>query len=155
MELDDSYITIPSTIPFSSLTSHLEYSAENEEESNILGYVCYEYQGIEVGRAALRLVSAPLTGNSTDLNTGSDTESSPALETQNEAAPVQDSPRVITINVWHLGGYIFLAVLAFLLISLFIRFYSPRQRRKRRARKMRRIYTSDEHRRRKKHRELR
>ncbi len=166
VELDDSYITLPSTIPFSSLTSHLEYSEAGEDEDNVLGYVCYEYQGIEVGRAALRLTSVPLADNSGETagagggtaggeTAGAESQSPSTQPYSGETAPAEDSPRVITINVWHLCGYIFLAVLAFLLIGLFIRYYSPRQRRKRKARRMRRIYTSDEHRRRKKRRELR
>ncbi len=165
VQLDDNYITLPSTIPFSSLDSHLEYSEEGEGDDNILGYVCYAYQGIEVGRAALRLVSTPLpestgeaSGTPGEISSGESAPSSdPALSpsASSESAPAQETPRVITINVWHLCGYIFLAVLAFLLLTLFIRFYSPKQRRRRRARQMRRVYMSGERRRRKKRRELR
>lgn len=170
VELGDSYIVLPATVPFSSLTSRLDYSnipsdenGENSADANILGYVHYEYQGIEVGQAPLRLISRVSEGfdftahNQTSENSGNDTSftGSDGIPPETSPQTPDSSKRVVTINVWHLFGYIFLAVLFFLVLGLLIRYYSPKQRRVRKARQMRRIYMSGEKKKRKKKRELR
>lgn len=164
--LGDSYIILPSTVPFSSLDSYLEYNETGEESteanSNLLGYVHYEYQGVEVGKAPLLLVSqtAEEPGGTSGSGTLTPGESS-ATETTASDSPLETKPaseengkKVVAINIWHLFGYLFLGALFLLVASILIRYYSPKQRRIRKARQMRRIYMSDE-KRRKKRRELR
>lgn len=162
VELDDCHIILPSTIPFSSVASRLDQNVTNENPSdsdrsddNILGYVIYEYQGLEVGHSALRLVTpadasmeslAVLPGSalntpSTPGGDSSQTDSPGSMET---APANNDEGKVIAVNIWHLLGYIFLGVLVLLLAVLLLRYFSPRQRRIRKAKKMRRIYTTEE-----------
>lgn len=198
VQLDDCYILLPSSVPFSSLDSRLEYAEEEDAGSNILGYVHYEYEGIEVGVSALKLIiqtDEALSGTDTAPGFGAfpgstsapgesgqggttfpgedsqggttfpDTTSAipetasgnpdNSAETSPSASGTPASKTVITINIWDLCGYIFLAVLAFLVIGLLIRHYSPKQRRIRKAREMRRIYMSGERKKKKKRKELR
>lgn len=204
VQLDDCYILLPSSVPFSALSSHLEYAEEEDAGSNILGYVHYEYEGVEVGVTALRLITrsgepadgqenagspTPAPGSSGDgagtafpgdAAGGSEAApggSSGANETASgaggtvfpgnpagsQAAPLETAPgstgdsakKVITINLWDLCGYLFLAALAALVCALLIRHYSPKQRRIRKAREMRRIYMSGERKKKKKRKELR
>ncbi len=211
VQLDDCYILLPASVPFSALNSRLEYAQEEDAGSNLLGYVHYEYQGAEVGVTALRLLSrlndpaagqtnpegssaagdgsisasepqtgtdettgagdtagtddasgaegngAAFPGGSADGNgtsfPGGASESQPApLET---ASGTESTRKVITINLWSLCGYIFLALLAALVCGLLIHHYSPKQRRVRKAREMRRIYMSGERKKKKKRKELR
>ena len=174
VKLDDCYIILPSTIPFSSVTSRLDHDVNRETEdggitdvNNLLGYVIYEYEGIEVGRSALRLVSIPgessgaqaiLPGSALNTQPG---DGSQTLETlpgdMAETDPAEKDPnkKVVAVNIWHLLGYIFLGILVILVAALLLRYYSPKQRRIRKAKQMRRIYTTDERRKQKKRRELR
>lgn len=172
VELDDCYIILPSTIPFSSVNSRLDQDltsapenvtdSSNQRTDNILGYVVYEYQGIEVGRSTLRLKTTsddsagslavmPGSALNTPVTPGeSDPNSSP------ETAPAnKDDGKVIAINIWHLFGYLFLGVLFLLIAVLLLRYYSPKQRRIRKAKQMRRIYTTDERRKQRKRKGLR
>ena len=193
VQLDDCYILLPSSVPFSALSSRLEYADEEDAGSNILGYVHYEYEGVEVGVTALRLLThfdetaggqanagggAPVPGSPDDASqttfpdssTGAGETSAGANGTSflgdtsgSQAAPLEtasgsskdSSKKVITINLWNLCGYLFLAVLAALVCGLLIRHYSPKQRRIRKAREMRRIYMSGERKKKKKRKELR
>lgn len=202
VKLDDCFIVLPSSVPFSSLTSRLNYSETAEPGSNILGYVHYEYQGIEVGKAALRLTSVQTSsgasafsvfsqngsgtsGNGFSSAPSKDTsaaldetpapdispDSLPGLETPEEnslqsGASQENSPetktpaqepsrKIITINIWHLIGYLILGLLAVLAAALLLYRYSPKQRRMRKAREMRRIYMTGEKKKKKKRRELR
>ncbi len=170
VELDDCHIILPSTIPFSSLTSRLDEnlaSTETSSSDSILGYVVYEYQDVEVGRAALRLISRldgantpqairPGSANATPGQTGSPDASgqNPSADPL-ETAPADNSGKVIAINIWHLLGYLFLGILALMVIVLLARYYSPKQRRIRKAKQMRRIYTTEERRKQRRRRELR
>lgn len=180
VKLDDCYVILPSAIPFSALDSHLDYLEENAdgEDMDILGYVTYEYQGIPVGRTALRLVTEELTTSLPGLPSQTPTENTapsvsdslsesdgasvyPADSSQSagdntETRPASDAgSKRIVINVWHLLGWIFLAVAGALVLGVLIHHYSPKQRRARKARQMRRIYMSDERKKKKKRRELR
>lgn len=156
VELGDSYILLPSTVPFSSLDSYLEYSEDADADPNVLGYVHYEYQGIEVGCAPLRLIHNAIGSFDFDAHAAKEEESSSAAQSSDGFSTKPDADKkVITLNIWHLCGYVFLGVLAFLLIGLLIRFFSPKQRRIRKARKMRRIYMSGDRKKKKKRRELR
>ena len=202
VKLDDCFIVLPSSVPFSSLSSRLDYSETAEPGSNILGYVHYEYQGIEVGKAALRLTSVQTSsgasafsvfsqngsgtsGNGFSSAPSKDTsaaldetpapdispDSLPGLETPEEnslqsGASQENSPetktpaqepsrKIITINIWHLIGYLILGLLAVLAAALLLYRYSPKQRRMRKAREMRRIYMTGEKKKKKKRRELR
>ena len=179
VELDDCYIILPSTIPFSSVDSHLDQDLSNAPETgdsnsdqrtdNILGYVVYEYQGIEVGRSALRLVTSsgdttgslavmpgsalntPTTPGDTSSQTG-ETDPNGSLET---APAGKDDGKVIAVNIWHLLGYLFLGIFILLIAFLLLRYYSPKQRRIRKAKQMRRVYTTDERRKQRKRKGLR
>ncbi len=175
--LDDCYITLPATIPFSSVDSHLDQDltaqspAEDSSQTsnNLLGYVIYEYEGMEVGRAALRLVTASgdttgnlaiLPGSALNTPTAPGDNSSQTGETvpngSPETAPSNgDDGKVIAVNIWHLLGYVFLGVLILLIAVVLLRYYSPKQRRIRKAKQMRRIYTTDERRKQKKRKGLR
>ena len=174
VELDDCYIILPSTIPFSSVESHLDQDLTNiaddnsaGQTDNILSYVVYEYEDIEVGRAALRLVTT--SGDSTGslavmpgsaLNTDPNSNSPQTGETDPngsvETAPAnQDDGKVIAVNIWHLLGYLFLGIFVLLVAVLILRYYSPKQRRIRKAKQMRRIYTTDERRKQRKRKGLR
>ncbi len=176
--LDDCYITLPATIPFSSVDSRLDQDltalspagdSGMSSSENLLGYVIYEYQGIEVGRAALRLVTA--SGDSTGslavlpgsaLNTpavpgdnSSQTGETAANDSLETAPSTGTDNKVVTVNIWHLLGYIFLGILVLLIAVVLLRYYSPKQRRIRKAKQMRRIYTTDERRRQRKRKGLR
>ena len=176
--LDDCYITLPATIPFSSVDSRLDQDltalspagdSGMSSSENLLGYVIYEYQGIEVGRAALRLVTA--SGDSTGslavlpgsaLNTpavpgdnSSQTGETAANDSLETAPSTGTDNKVVTVNIWHLLGYIFLGILVLLIAIVLLRYYSPKQRRIRKAKQMRRIYTTDERRRQRKRKGLR
>lgn len=181
VQLDDCHILLPSSVPFSSLDSRLEYSDADESGSNILGYVHYSYEGVEVGVSALRLISRidddasvrqTLPGTPGHAGSSPDAGSRPAPlvtdsgetnpgETLPDGSPMDIRPdsktekKIITVNIWHLCGYIFLAVLTVLVAGLLIHHYSPKQRRIRKARQMRRIYISGERKKKKKRRELR
>ena len=170
VELDDCYIILPSTIPFSSLQSHLDDSQATDAEGakNVLGHVIYEYEGIEVGRSALRLMSQAGTDGTTAIMPGSANNSGQAGTTipgdnasqssdRSDTSPSQQEPgdTIIAINIWHLLGYVFLALLALLVIILILRYYSPKQRRLRKAKQMRRVYTTEERRKQRRRRELR
>ncbi|MBR6527454.1 MAG: TIGR01906 family membrane protein [Lachnospiraceae bacterium] len=175
--LDDCYITLPATVPFSSVDSRLDQEltdqpaieSDGADSKNLLGYVIYEYKGIEVGRAALRLVTtsggstgslAILPGSALNTPTTPGDSSSQTGETAAndslETAPSSgDEGKVIAVNIWHLLGYIFVGVLIMLIAVVLLRYYSPKQRRIRKAKQMRRIYTTDERRKQRKRRELR
>ena len=174
VELDDCPIILPSTIPFSSLTSHLDEDLAGNDRpdstgtssDNILGCVVYEYQEIEVGRAALRLLSRqddtsraqairPGSANATPNQSNTQDPSSESNAPLETAPTDSNSGKIIAINIWHLLGYLFLGVLAILVIGLLLRYYSPKQRRIRKAKQMRRIYTSEERRKQRRRRELR
>ena len=184
VQLDDCHILLPSSVPFSSLDSRLEYSDADESGSNILGYVHYSYEGVEVGVSALRLISriddnasvrqplpgtpgsashagaspdagsgtAPLVTAADETGTGETLPDGSPMEVRSDSGTEK---KIITVNVWHLCGYIFLAVLAVLIAGLLIHHYSPKQRRIRKTRQMRRIYISGERKKKKKRRELR
>ena len=174
VKLDDCYIILPSTIPFSSVTSRLDHDVNRETEdggitdvNNLLGYVIYEYEGIEVGRSALRLVTIPgessgaqaiLPGSALNTQPG---DGSQTLETlpgdMAETDPAEKDPnkKVVAVNIWHLLGYIFLGILVILVAALLLRYYSPKQRRIRKAKQMRRVYTTDERKKQRRRRELR
>jgi len=170
VKLEDSYILLPSTMPFSSLESRLEYSEGEDADPNVLGYVRYSYQGLDVGSATLRLTARSDEGfdfsshaipgavgednegmgNGQASGDGADGSSLPI-----ETAPAAEKPQKIVINIWQLLGYLFLAALAFVILTALLRYYSPKQRRLRRAKQMRRIYLANERKKRKKKRELR
>lgn len=158
VKLDDCYIILPSAIPFSSLSSRLEYGETEEPGSNILGYVHYEYQGIEVGQAALRLTSVLTSSGASEFSVFSSNGShaSPSRGPEAEDPPSQEpSQKIIAINVWHLIGYLLLGLLAVLVAAFLFYRYSPKRRRQRKAREMRRIYMTGEKKKKKKRRELR
>ena len=151
------------------LTNQPAVESDGTDLKNLLGYVIYEYKGIEMGRAALRLVTAssgstgslailpgsalntPTTPGDSSSQTG-ETAANDSLET---APSSGDEGKVIAVNIWHLLGYIFVGVLILLIAVVLLRYYSPKQRRIRKAKQMRRIYTTDERRKQKKRRELR
>ena len=157
VELDDCYIILPSTIPFSSLDAHLDQEDTDAEgsQNNVLGHVIYEYQGIEVGRAALRLIHQPedpaapqaiRPGSGAATSGTTDPEQLPDDVTGETVPSQSDEGKVIAINVWHMLGYLFLGILALLILVVLARYFSPKQRRIRKARQMRRNRLGDDRR---------
>ncbi len=84
------------------------------------------------------------TDESSDAGDGEGEAYLPAAAGDEDAAVTSDdnngTRRVITINIWHVLGVIFVLALLVLVVIFLTRFSSPRQRRLRRARKMKRVY---------------
>lgn len=143
VKMEDTYLLVPATADFSDITSYIEYH-EEESQSNLLGYVHYEYEGIEVGVAALTLESGQTENadfqNGTKEQEIGGTQGEGVAETRQAAEPESNTKRIVVINVWHILGGILLGLAVIFLILFLIYYFSPKQRRYRRRKRMRRTY---------------
>jgi D-alanyl-D-alanine carboxypeptidase len=143
VKMEDTYLLVPATASFSDITSYMEYE-ENPTQSNLLGYVHYEYEGIPVGTAALtlegtkteELMSSSETGEAEEDSTQSTEEFTTKPAEENEG----ETKKIVILNVWHILGYILLGIAVIGLVLYLIYYFSPGQRRYRRKRKMYRSY---------------
>lgn len=145
VHMEDTYLLVPETAAFSDITSYMEYQ-EGDTQSNILGYVHYEYEGIEVGVAAVTLESnvmeKPDAGEDLQEPDADGTQAEGETEPQPSEETESGTKKIVLINVWHILGGILLGIAALVLLLFLVYYFSPKQRRYRRRRKMRRTYGS-------------
>jgi D-alanyl-D-alanine carboxypeptidase len=138
IEIDSNdYVIIPKTITFADLTSSLVYETADEENANsLLATIHYQYQGTDVGSAAITLT--PIQ-TSEQFESDSDNIYSEAVEEENSAT---SGTKVIFINILKVISIILL-ILIIIMITIFTiafcrNYHFSRRRRSRINRKRRR-----------------
>lgn len=132
------YVIIPKTISFEDLTSNLSYETANMETSDsLLATIHYEYQGVEVGNAAIILTPIQETSENQFLS-DSETISLNGFPSAND--PLSGS-KIIFINILKVIAIILIALIAIMVIIFTVAFcknYNFARRRKRRLSRKRR-----------------
>lgn len=133
-----NYVIIPKTISFEDLTSNLSYETANMETSDsLLATIHYEYQGVDVGNAAIILTPIQETSENQFLS-DSETLSLNGFPSDND--PFSGS-KIIFVNILKVIAIILIALIAVMVIIFtvaFCRNYNFARRRKRRISRKRR-----------------
>ncbi len=142
VETEDCYVTVPQSVSFDEITARMlkgEELAEVEDES-VLGIVIYEYEGLEVGRTSLRLVTGAGAGEElTGQQAGEENETEEPVTEEGETEETEKPQKVITVNVWYIAGGVILLIVLVIVIRFLLYFFSAKQRRKRKIRHARQL----------------
>ena len=134
---DGGWVILPQNVSFFDTEPELTYVNNEDSQSDVFADLTYYYQGMEVGQASLRLITAADEAFDFDQHPA-EGRSAGQVESIPETLAGQNDKSVILINVWYVAagvGFVVLSVLSVVFIKKFnsernqnIRLYRKRRK---------------------------
>lgn len=134
---DGGWVILPQNVSFFDTEPELTYVNNENSQSDVFADLTYYYQGMEVGQASLRLITAADEAFDFDQHPA-EGQSTGQVESIPETLAGQNDKSVILINVWYVAagvGFVVLSVLSVVFIKKFnsernqnIRLYRKRRK---------------------------
>lgn len=135
---DGGWVILPQNVSFFDTEPQLTYVNNGGSQSDVFADLTYYYQGMEVGQASLRLITA--ADETFDFaRHPAEGQSAGQLESIPETLAGQDDKSVILINVWYVAAGVGFVVLSVLSIVFIKKFNSERNQNIRMFRKRRKF----------------